>query len=661
MGACTFAGGDDDPETIGKKGPMSADAPPPSFEGLGIDAKILQALHKRKLERPTAVQAACIPEALLGRDLVATARTGAGKTVAYLVPVLQRLLETAERSEGGGEGKAGNGGNGGNGGKGKRQPFQTLILVPTRELCEQVLQEAKLLALACSGAIRVTSLNGEGRALQQSATTAGQIVVATPGRVAELIRSGMPVLGEHLSFMVLDEADLLLSYGYEEDMDVIAPCVPRSCQCMLVSATTSDDVLKLTKLVLTNPVSLDLTKVGVSRGEDGNGDSGGEGEDGGQVGGADVDHRELALPAACGKPGSLAEMTERLLLLLTLLKFGLVDKKVLIFVNSPDAGMRARLFLDAFGIQCSELHAEMPLNTRNHVLQQFNKGLFDYLIATDDVYVSRDAAKGKLAKGRGPGARAAAKSKNEEAGVTRGIDFRGVKTVINLEMPPSVPGYVHRVGRTGRGGEAGTAVSLFSAPYDDEMRDNIKENLQRTQKLDLKTFDKVTKVAVEGLRYRAEDVARSITKSVIREARTKDIKTELMNSKRLEEFFEERPADLRLIKHDRSVASSVASAAAPHLKHVPGYLRDPLLQGKSFVGRPGNGFLPARKRRKADAKIDPVKGFMKAPRKGEVEATAMELRAEESAKRERKRLKKKGVALPGEDTFVKKRNVRKKR
>ena len=249
---------------------MSADAPPPSFEGLGIDAKILQALQKRKFQRPTAVQAACIPKALLGRDLVVTARTGAGKTIAYLVPALQRLLETSQ------------GGEGGKGGKGKRQPFQTLILVPTRELCEQILLEAKLLALACSGAIRVTSLNGEGRALQQSATTAGQIVVATPGRVAELIRSGVSVLGEHLAFMVLDEADLLLSYGYEEDMDVIAPCVPRSCQCMLVSATTSEAVLKLTKLVLTNPVSLDLTSVGVSQVRDGNveGNADGVGEGG---------------------------------------------------------------------------------------------------------------------------------------------------------------------------------------------------------------------------------------------------------------------------------------------------------------------------------------------------------------------------------------------
>eukprot|EP00889_Picochlorum_renovo_P003249 jgi/Picre1/30279/NNA_005643.t1 len=125
-------------------------------------------------------------------------------------------------------------------------------------------------------------------------------------------------------------------------------------------------------------------------------------------------------------------MTERLLRLLTILKYGLVENKVLIFVNSPDTGMRTRLFLDAFGIRCSEMHSEMPLNTRNHLLQQFNRGLFDYLIATDDVHGMDDASKGKKGKKN---------KKDEEFGVTRGIDFKGVKTVINLELPSSIDGY----------------------------------------------------------------------------------------------------------------------------------------------------------------------------------------------------------------------------
>ena len=586
------------------------------FESLGIDAKILRALHKRKFGQPTPVQAACIPKALEGHDIVARARTGSGKTLAYLVPALQRLLE-ADKG---------------------RLGWQVLILVPTKELCEQILQEAKSLAISCSGSLQVSSLIGEGRNLRQAAATAGQIVVSTPGRVAELIKGKgirRETLEENLLFLVLDEADLLLSYGYEDDMNVISPCIPRSCQCMLTSATTSDDVEKLTKLVLQNPISLDLLDM-VSMNDD---------KQDFLVQGADIDHRQISLPASSGSPGSMADMTERLLRLLTLLKYGLVQRKILIFVNSPDTGMRARLFLDAFGIRCSELHSAMPINTRNHILQQFNRGIFDYLIATDDVY-------GDII-GKGPNK---GKKKEEEFGVTRGVDFKGVKTVINLEMPSGVEGYVHRVGRTGRGGESGTAISIISPKGDMTIIEAVNAKLGSTNQ-SLQEYDKITSAAVEGLRYRAEDVAKSITKSVIREARAKDIKVELMNSKRLASFFEERPADLQLLRHDRSVASTTAGASASHLKHVPGYLRDPSLQGTSFVGNRGNGVLPLRKKRKTD-KIDPVKGFMKAPKKGDYEPTEMELRAEKAGEKERKKLKKAGK-LPGESNFDPKRNVRK--
>lgn len=589
-----------------------------SFETLGVDAKIIRALQKRDFHRPTPVQAACIPKALEGHDIVAQAKTGSGKTIAYLVPALQRILEMDK-------GRVG---------------WQVLILVPTKELCEQVLQEAKLLANACQGSIQVTSLTAEGRNLRQASSTAGQIVVSTPSRVAELIKGKAltsKILNASLRFLVLDEADLILSYGYEEDMSVISPSIPRSCQCVLTSATTSDDVDKLTKLMLQNPVTLDIrNQTTVS---DGVYD---------QSEGFDIDHKEIVLPSSSGSPGSVAEMTERLLRLLTLLKFGLVQNKVLIFVNSADSGMRTRLFLDAFGIRCSAIHAEMPLNTRNHVLQQFNRGLFDYLIATDDVHGDsvRDNAESKNKKSK----------KDEESGVTRGIDFKGVKTVINLEMPHDVDGYTHRVGRTGRGGETGTAVSICSFTGDSSIRSSINLRLS-AMKQSLQPYDRITSGAVEGLRYRAEDVAKSITKSVIREARAKDIKAELMNSKKLASFFEERPTDLQLLRHDRSVASTSAGASAPHLKHVPGYLRDPSLQGKSFVGQSGNGFLPLKKRKKTE-KGDPVKGFLRAPKKGDNELTDMEKRAERAAEKERKKLIKSGK-LPGETSFVPKQNVRK--
>ena len=560
-----------------------------SFESLGIDTRLLRALNKRQFVRPTPVQASCIPKALEGHNIVARARTGSGKTMAYLIPVFQRVLQVDK-------GRVG---------------WQALVLVPTRELAEQTLEEAKFLAQAFKSSISVSILTGEGRILRQTATTAGQIVVSTPGRVAELIKAKVitsQMLDANLCFLALDEADLLFSYGYEEDMGVIAPFIPRSCQCMLTSATTSEEVERLTRLLFQNPIVLDLLQA--------SDEINSIGQDKSMQNEGDIDHRLVQLPDSCGPPGCVAEATERLLRILTILKYGLAQKKVILFVNSPDSGMRLRLFLDAFGIKCCELHSEMPLNSRNHVLQQFNKGIFDYLIATDDTHGHVESSKQNKPK-RSDKHKLTSGKKDTESGVTRGIDFKGVRTVINAEMPKSVNGYIHRVGRTGRAGSSGTAISI-SRSEDGDLIEQIDSVITSEGKGGVQAFDRISKAAVESLRYRAEDVAKSITKSVIREARAKDLRSELLNSKRLASFFEERPADLQLLRHDRSVAASTAGAAAPHLKHIPSYLRDPSLQGKSFIGSSdlsNNGFLPFKKRRKTE-RADPVKGFAKVPHKG---------------------------------------------
>ena len=641
-----------------------------SFADLGLDPRLLRALNKRELDTPTTVQSACIPKALEGRDIVARARTGSGKTLAYLLPAFHRILSS-------GKGRAG---------------WQALILVPTRELCEQVAEEAASLATHCGEGLTATALLAEGSAARSAVSTAGQLVVTTPGRVATLIRDGaLPakILENALTSLVLDEADLLLSYGYETDVSVLAPLVPRSCQCMLMSATTSDDVDRLTKLVLQSPESLDLlaTSTGAGDGDDPNGDV--------QAGGAasEIEHRRIDLPPGCASGGPHQEVNEKLLHLLTLLRLALVPRKVLIFVNSIDTGMRVRLFLDAFGLRCSVLSADLPLNSRHHILQEFNRGLFDYLIATDDVHAADFAAprekggrRNKNAKGKYNKKERASKKKDEEFGVTRGIDFKGVQTVINFDMPDSIAGYVHRVGRTGRAGQSGTAVSLFapseldfaadleaalavknktsagSASLPSPVADDGDEDAHNTEFQVIRPYERITLAAVEGLRYRGEDVARSITKNVIKEARAKDLKAELLNNKRLAAFFEERPADLQLLRHDRPVAASAAAgAAAPHLKHLPAYLRDPTLQGKSFVGSNNAdraGFMPLRKKKKTEG-VDPVKGFTRAPKRGadRLEApTELDIRAEAAAKKERKALKKKGGASA---EMVPKRNVRK--
>ncbi|KAL4423346.1 hypothetical protein ABPG77_006141 [Micractinium sp. CCAP 211/92] len=644
-----------------------------SFEETGLDPRLLRALSKRGFEKPTPVQAECIPKALEGRDIVARARTGSGKTLAYLLPALHRVLT-------GGKGRAG---------------WQALVLVPTRELCEQVKEEAAAVAAACGADLAATSIAGDAP-LRAAAATAGQLVVTTPAKLAQVLREGIltqRMLQDRLQVLVLDEADLLLSYGYEEDVQALAPQIPRSCQCLLMSATSSEDVDRLTKLVLHNPLTLSL--LGAATGQAGA--AAAAAAAGGAA--AEIEHFRVDLPAGCDAGGPATETAEKLLHLLALLKLNLVQRKVLIFVNSAESGMRVRLFLEAFGVRAAVANAELPLNSRHHILQEFNKGLFDYLVATDDVHAAgpdgedgRGAGRGKR-KDRGSGGgrrKGQGPRKDEEFGVTRGIDFKGVRTVVNFEMPGSTQGYVHRVGRTGRAGESGAAITLlgpsdsaFAAELAAMLHSSGNQQQQQQQPArsaqadgdssdssdsegeegagaggaaaGLQRYQRLTKAAVEGLRYRAEDVARSITKNVIKEARAKELKNELLNSQRLAAFFEEHPTDLNLLKHDKPLAASGAAAAAAHLKHLPAYLRDPTLQGRSFVGNSGRGVLPARKRRKTEG-LDPVKGFVRAPRKGGDgdEETELEKSAAEWAKKHRP--KKKG---PGSGEFKPKANVRK--
>lgn len=287
-------------------------------------------------------QAEAIPKALEGRDIVARARTGSGKTLAYLLPALHRILASTDPKAG----------------------WQALLLVPTRELCEQVKEEAISLVTHLNAGINVTVI-GDTAPRASSAASAGQLVISRPAPIATLLVEGgltQQTLDDNLRTLVLDEADLLLSYGYEDNIKELAPRVPRSCQCMLMSATTSDDLDRLTKLVLHNPIALDLLAAG--------GDVGNEGGNATHVGSAaEISHFKIDLPAACGSGGVLAEINEKMLHLLVLLRLGLVPRKVLIFVNSADVGMKVRLFLEAFGTRCSVLSADLPLNSRHHILQ----------------------------------------------------------------------------------------------------------------------------------------------------------------------------------------------------------------------------------------------------------------------------------------------------
>lgn len=557
-----------------------------SFEDMGLDPRLIRSLAKKDITKPTAIQLKAIPLILEGKDVVARAKTGSGKTFAYLLPLLQKLFSDNRASKSG---------------------PTAFILVPTRELCQQVHKEILSLLVHCKGSWKVTQLTSNMLVPDFRAAMVGppDIVVATPACIATCISKNIlqsSSLEESLATLVLDEADLLLSYGYEEDLKSLVHHIPRRCQCILMSATSSADVEKIKKLVLHSPVILTLTEV--------------EGNE-----------YDGVVPNSVQQFWISCDVHDKLLYILALLKLELVQKKALIFVNSIDTGFRLKLFLEQFGIKSAVLNSELPQNSRLHMLEEFNAGWFDYLIAIDDSKLEKveigpiDERMANRKRSR----KRHKRSFDSEFGVVRGIDFKNVHTVINFDMPLNPSGYIHRIGRTGRAYSTGASVSLVSPSENDVFRE-IRVALSCGKELDTEStkfispFPLLTKNAVESLRYRAQDIAQGITKVAVKEARANELRNEILNSERLKAHFEDNPKDLELLKHDKVLSKKQPSS---HLRAVPDYLVDPTTEIASKAIKLAREAMGERHpghrgwfKRKTGRTGDPLKTFSLESKKG---------------------------------------------
>uniref|UniRef100_A0A1D1Z4A6 RNA helicase n=1 Tax=Anthurium amnicola TaxID=1678845 RepID=A0A1D1Z4A6_9ARAE len=545
-----------------------------SFEELGLDPRLIRALAKKKIEKPTLIQQAAIPYILEGKDVVARAHTGSGKTFVYLLPMFHKLF--AENGL-------------------KKLGPSVFILAPSRELCQQVYSEALSLLEHCRVQLKVMKLTKEMAVSDLTAALASQpeIVVSTPACILSCISSGalkVEAIQESLSMLVLDEADFIFDYQQGNDLQALVPHIPRRCQCLLMSATSSDDIEQWRKLLLHNPVTITLAD----------------------------EHKanDDIIPKTIQQFWISCSAHDKLLHILALLKLDLVQKKVLIFVNSIDMGYKLKLFLEQFGLRSAVLNAELPQNSRLHILEEFNAGIFDYLIATDNSQTKAEEQNMKKDHAQSKKFKKQLKHKADtEFGVVRGIDFKNVYTVINFEMPQSSSGYVHRIGRTGRANCAGSSVSLVS-PGESEVFDAVKLMLGLENQESSKSFAPfpfLTKGAVESLRYRAEDVAKGVTKVAIREARAQDLRTEILNSDKLRAHFDSNPRDLDILKHDKVLSKK---PPPPHLREVPDYLQDSVAKEASKIIKLSRAAMDVKSsKRRSRSRIrfvknrDPLKTF----------------------------------------------------
>lgn len=498
-----------------------------SFEQMGLDARLLRAVAELGWAAPTAIQAEAVPLALEGRDVLAQARTGSGKTAAYGLPLLERLLRVKAVAV--------------------PQAVRAVVLVPSKELGLQVVQSLRSLAAFCARDVRVADVctHSDLSAQKPVLMEKPDVVVGTPGRVLAHLNARSVVLRHTLELLVLDEADLLLSFGFGEDLKALLCHLPKIYQALLMSATFNPDVEALQELVLHNPVA--------------------------------VRPQEPRLPGSSQLRQLVVrceEEEDKFLLLYAVLKLALLRGRALLFVSSLSRCYRLKLFLEQFGIPACALNSELPARSRCHVITQFNRGLYDYIVATDEEAAPTAGRTEQPQRGRRKGG-AESKGADPEYSVARGIDFQNVATVINFDVPATVESYIHRVGRTARADNPGTALT-FVLPEEREQLARIEDVLAGENGESMLQPYKFCMEEIEALRYRCRDAMRSVTKQAVKEARLREIKEELLNSEKLKTYFEDNPRDLHVLRHDKALHAAIVK---PHLRNVPDYLVPPTLRG----------------------------------------------------------------------------------
>ncbi|MDN0083928.1 DEAD/DEAH box helicase [Crenobacter sp. SG2305] len=349
------------------------------FTSIGLHPSLVQAALSQGYIAPTAIQGTAIPAILQGRDVLATAQTGSGKTAAFCLPLLQQWLTSRQESP---------------------RQVQTLILLPTRELAVQVGNTLRELALPLPRSVKVAVVYGGVSINPQMMTLRGgaDIVVATPGRLLDLIASNALNIST-VSTLVLDEADRLLDLGFADELGRLLALLPPNRQNLLFSATFPPAVHTLAEQLLSQPLRIDIAQAAATA----------------------PDIRQRAIEV---------DVSQRTMLLRHLLQTHGWDR-VLVFVASRQAADRVTGKLQSAGIRAAALHGDCSQGQRGQVLANLKSGQLQVLVATDVA--------------------------------ARGIDIPLLPVVVNYDLPRSPVDYTHRIGRTGRAGASGEAISFISA------------------------------------------------------------------------------------------------------------------------------------------------------------------------------------------------------
>ncbi|MFK0162282.1 DEAD/DEAH box helicase [Rhizobium sp. NPDC090279] len=346
------------------------------FHSLGLSKQIVDTLSQNNFSTPTPIQAQAIPLVLQGRDLVGLAQTGTGKTAAFGLPIIEMLLKDAKRPD--------------------NRTVRTLILAPTRELVNQIADNLKLFvrktALRINVVVGGASINKQQLQLERGT----DILVATPGRLLDLISRRALSLGQ-VSYLVLDEADQMLDLGFIHDLRKISKMVPAKRQTMLFSATMPKAIADLAADYLTNPVKVEVSPPGKA-----------------------ADKVEQYVHFVSGQNHKTEILKETI--------SANPDGRAMVFLRTKHGAEKLMKHLDHVGFAAASIHGNKSQGQRERALKGFRDGEIRVLVATDVA--------------------------------ARGIDIPGVSHVYNFDLPEVPDAYVHRIGRTARAGRDGIAIAF---------------------------------------------------------------------------------------------------------------------------------------------------------------------------------------------------------
>ena len=379
---------------------------PSSFSNLSLAAPLARAVAEMGYEQMTPIQAQAIPVVLTGKDVMGAAQTGTGKTAAFALPLLQRLLkhENASTSP-------------------ARPPVRAMVLLPTRELADQVAQQVKMYGkyTILRSAVVFGGIDMKPQTLELKKGV--EVLVATPGRLLDHIEAKNAVLNQ-VEYVVLDEADRMLDIGFLPDLQRILSYLPKQRTTLLFSATFSPEIKRLAGSYLQDPVTIEVARPNETA--------------------STVEQHFYSVPDE-EKRHALKQIVR---------SRGL--KQAFVFVNSKLGCARLARSLEREGMNTTALHGDKSQDERLKALAAFKAGEVDLLVATDVA--------------------------------ARGLDIKDVPAVFNFDVPFNAEDYVHRIGRTGRAGASGLAVS-FAAASDQRLVIDIEKLIKTKIELEPMEFE----------------------------------------------------------------------------------------------------------------------------------------------------------------------------